>query len=55
MADVVINKDCVVNYSIIDEMVTIGPGLKIGKPKGEDSEITVIPRESVINNMGGLV
>jgi glucose-1-phosphate adenylyltransferase len=55
MADVVINKDCLVNYSIIDEMVTIGPGLKIGKPKGEDSEITVIPRESVINNMGGLV
>jgi ADP-glucose pyrophosphorylase len=55
MADVEINKDCVINYSIIDEMVKIGPGLKIGKPKGEESEITVIPRESVINNMGGVI
>ena len=51
MADVEIGKNCVINYSIIDEMVKIGANLKIGKPIGEDSEITVIPRESVINNM----
>lgn len=51
MADVEINKNCVINYSIIDEMVKIGANLKIGKPKSENSEITVIPRESVINNM----
>ena len=50
MADVEINENCVVNYSIIDEMVKIGAGLKIGKQIGENSEITVIPRESVINN-----
>lgn len=50
MADVEINENCVVNYSIIDEMVKIGAGLRIGKPRGENSEITVIPRESVINN-----
>ncbi len=55
MADVEINKNCVVNYSIIDEMVKIGAGLKIGKPMGENSEITVIPRESVINNIGGII
>ncbi len=51
MADVEIGKNCVINYSIIDEMVKIGANLKIGKPIGENSEITVIPRESVINNM----
>ena len=51
MADVKIGKNCVINYSIIDEMVKIGANLKIGKPIGENSEITVIPRESVINNM----
>ncbi len=51
MADVEISKNCIVNYSIIDEMVKVGENLKIGKPMGEDSEITVIPRESVINNM----
>ncbi|HPX00152.1 MAG TPA: sugar phosphate nucleotidyltransferase, partial [Sedimentibacter sp.] len=55
MADVEINDNCIVNYSIIDEMVKIGPGLKIGKPMGENSEITVIPRESIINNMGGII
>jgi glucose-1-phosphate adenylyltransferase len=55
MADVEINKNCVINYSIIDEMVKIGANLKIGRPMGEDSEITVIPRESVINNMGGII
>ena len=55
MADVEINKNCVINYSIIDEMVKIGAGLKIGRQMGEDSEITVIPRESVINNMGGVI
>jgi len=55
MADVEINDNCVVNYSIIDEMVKIGPGLKIGKPMEENSEITVIPRESIINNMGGII
>jgi glucose-1-phosphate adenylyltransferase len=51
MADVEIGSNCVINYSIIDEMVKIGANLKIGKTKGENSEITVIPRESVINNM----
>ena len=51
MADVEIGRNCVINYSIIDEMVKIGASLKIGKAKGENSEITVIPRESVINNM----
>ena len=51
MADVEIKKNSVVNYSIIDEMVKIGPDLKIGTPKGQNSNITVIPRESVINNM----
>jgi glucose-1-phosphate adenylyltransferase len=51
MADVEISKNCIVNYSIIDEMVKIGENLKIGKPMGDSSEITVIPRESVINNM----
>ena len=55
MADVEINKNCVINYSIIDEMVKIGAGLKIGRPRGENSDITVIPRESVINNMGGAI
>ncbi len=55
MADVEINKNCVINYSIIDEMVKIGAGLKIGRQMGEDSEITVIPRESVINKMGGVI
>ncbi len=51
MADVEISKNCIINYSIIDEMVKIGANLKIGKPIGKDSEITVIPRESIINNM----
>jgi len=51
MADVEIGENSVVNYSIIDEMVKIGANLKIGKPIGKDSVITVIPRESVINNM----
>ena len=51
MADVEIKKNSVVNYSIIDEMVKIGPDLKIGTPKDQNSSITVIPRESVINNM----
>ena len=55
MADVEINKNCVINYSIIDEMVKIGAGLKIGRQMGKDSEITVIPRESVINKMGGVI
>lgn len=51
MADVEIGENCVINYSIIDEMVKIGANLKIGKSKDENTEITVIPRESVINNM----
>ena len=55
MADVEIGGNCVINYSIIDEMVKIGASLKIGKAKGENSEITVIPRESVINNIGGAI
>jgi len=55
MADVEIGRNCVINYSIIDEMVKIGASLKIGKAKGENSEITVIPRESVINNIGGAI
>lgn len=51
MADVEIKENSQVNYSIIDEMVKIGPGLKIGTPKDQKSDITVIPRDSVINNM----
>lgn len=51
MADVEINESCVINYSIIDEMVTIGANLKIGKARSENAEITVIPRESIINSM----
>ncbi|MDF2616709.1 MAG: hypothetical protein K0Q47_1364 [Sedimentibacter sp.] len=51
MADVEIKENSQVNYSIIDEMVKIGPGLKIGTPKDQKADITVIPRDSVINNM----
>ncbi|MEL7649682.1 MAG: glucose-1-phosphate adenylyltransferase [Sedimentibacter sp.] len=51
MADVEIKEGSAVNYSIIDEMVKIGPSLKIGTPKGTGINITVIPRDSVINNM----
>lgn len=51
MADVVIKENSVVNYSIIDEMVKIGANLKIGTPYSDKASITVIPRESIINNM----
>lgn len=51
MAGVEIKENSIVNYSIIDEMGRIGPNLKIGTPKGENSDITVIPRESIINKM----
>ncbi|WP_313339053.1 glucose-1-phosphate adenylyltransferase [Sedimentibacter sp.] len=51
MADVEIKEDSIINNSIIDEMVVIGPGLKIGTPKDLNLGITVIPRESVINCM----
>lgn len=51
MADVEIKENSVINNSIIDEAVVIGPNLKIGTPKDANYGITVIPRESVINNM----
>jgi len=51
MADVEIKQNSVINNSIIDEAVVIGPNLKIGTPKDANYGITVIPRESIINNM----
>ncbi len=51
MADVEIKENSMINNSIIDEAVVIGPNLKIGTPKDANYGITVIPRESVINNM----
>jgi len=51
MADVEIKENSAVYYSIIDEMVKIGPRLTIGTPKEKNHGITVIPRDSVINNM----
>jgi len=51
MADVEIKENSSVYYSIIDEMVKIGSNLKIGTPKEQKHGITVIPRESIINNM----
>ncbi len=51
MADVKIKENSVINNSIIDEAVVIGPNLKIGTPKDMNFGITVIPRESIINNM----
>ncbi len=51
MADVEIKENSVINNSIIDEAVVIGPNLKIGTPKNANYGITVIPRESIINNM----
>jgi glucose-1-phosphate adenylyltransferase len=50
MADVQIKKNSIINYSIIDEDVVVGPNLKIGTPKEKDSDITLIPRESIIYN-----
>lgn len=50
MADVEIKENSVINYSIIDESVVIGPNIKIGTPKDMNLGITVIPRESIINN-----
>lgn len=51
MADVEIKENSIINYSIIDESVVIGPRLKIGTPKDKNLGITVIPRDSIINNM----
>ncbi len=51
MADVEIKENSIVNNAIIDEMVVIGPKLKIGTPKELNLGITVIPRESVINSI----
>jgi len=51
MADVYIKENSIVNNSIIDEAVVIGPNIKIGTPKDKNLGITVIPRESIINNM----
>ncbi|NYB75978.1 glucose-1-phosphate adenylyltransferase [Sedimentibacter hydroxybenzoicus DSM 7310] len=51
MADVEIKENSIINNSIIDEMVVIGPKLKIGTPKDLNLGITVIPRESIINSM----
>lgn len=50
MADVEVKENSVINYSIIDESVVIGPNIKIGTPKDMNLGITVIPRESIINN-----
>jgi glucose-1-phosphate adenylyltransferase len=50
MADVEIGENAVINYSIIDEAVTIGSELKIGVPKEQKNGITVVPRESIIDN-----
>lgn len=51
MADVEIKDNSIINNSIIDEEVIIGPNIKIGDPRGKSLGITVIPRESIINNM----
>jgi len=51
MADVKIKEGSTVNNSIIDESVIIGANLKIGTAKEKNYGITVIPRDSVINNM----
>ncbi len=51
MADVQIKENSIVNNSIIDEAVVIGANLKIGTPRDKNLGITVIPRESIINNM----
>lgn len=51
MADVEIKEHSIVNNSIIDEMVVIGPKIKVGTPRDLNLGITVIPRESIINFM----
>lgn len=51
MADVQIKENSIINNSIIDEAVVIGSNIKIGTPKDRNLGITVIPRESIINNM----
>lgn len=51
MADVEIKENSIINNSIIDEMVVIGPKLKIGTPKELKLGITLIPRDSIINSM----
>jgi len=51
MADVTIKEGSTVNNSIIDESVIIGANLKIGTAKEKNYGITVIPRDSIINNM----
>lgn len=51
MADVKIKSNTTINYSIIDEDVIIGSNLKIGTPREKNLGITVIPRDSIINNM----
>lgn len=50
MANVVIGENSVVNYSIVDELCHIGPCLRVGAQIDKASEITVIPRESILVN-----
>ena len=50
MADVTIGENADVNYSIVDELCEIGSYVKIGNEKSENSNITVIPRESILMN-----
>lgn len=50
MADVEIQENTIINNSIIDEAVNIGPDLKIGNPIEKNNGITVVPRDSIINN-----
>ena len=42
MSRVTIGKDAVIEYSILDEGVTVGEGTKVGKPRAEATGITVI-------------
>jgi glucose-1-phosphate adenylyltransferase len=51
MADVTIKNNSTINNSIIDEAVIIGNNLKIGTPREKNFGITVIPRDSIINNI----
>ena len=48
LSETQIGENAVVEYSIIDEKVTIGAGAQIGKPKEESKGISVIGRSTVI-------
>lgn len=51
MANVVIGENSIINYSIVDELCQIGPSLRVGVQKDDSSEITVVPRESILKNI----